>query len=128
MEKAAESQGEAGAGLGMGMGMMLPGIFAGSAVRTNDPGNQVVAAATVKCPDCTNDIPSDARFCPLCGHQQLLLARCSSCGKNLTPNARFCSRCGQVANRKPQLKICSGCSSENLPDAMFCNNCGEGLS
>lgn len=127
MEKAAESQGEAGAGLGMGMGMMLPGIFAGNAVRSPDAGNQTATTAMVTCPDCTNDIPPDARFCPLCGHQQLLLVKCSNCGKNLTPKARFCSQCGQATNQKQPLKICTGCSSENLSGAMYCNHCGENL-
>ncbi|MCP4338941.1 MAG: SPFH domain-containing protein [Desulfobulbaceae bacterium] len=127
MEKAAESHGEAGAGLGMGMGMMLPGIFAGNAMQSAQATNQQVAAAMTKCPDCTNDIPSDARFCPLCGHQQLLLVRCVNCGKNLTPKARFCSQCGVDTDRKQQAKICSGCSTENLPNAMYCNQCGENL-
>ena len=127
MEKAAESQGEAGAGLGMGMGMMLPGIFAGNAVRSPDAGNQMATTAMVQCPDCTNDIPGDARFCPLCGHQQLLLVRCSNCGKNLTPKARFCSQCGQATNQKQLPKICTGCSSENLSGAMYCNHCGVSL-
>jgi membrane protease subunit (stomatin/prohibitin family) len=127
MEKAAESQSEAGAGLGMGMGMMLPGIFARNQVQSPQASNQLAPATLMKCPDCTNDIPSDARFCPLCGHQQLLLVRCSHCGKNLTPKARFCSQCGVETDRKPQAKICSGCSTENLPDAMYCNHCGENL-
>lgn len=129
MEKAAESQGEAGAGLGMGMGMMLPGIFAGSrTMHSPQTGSQPVSDAMVKCPDCSNDIPTDARFCPLCGHQQVLLVRCSNCGKNLTPKAKFCSQCGQQTDRKKQPKVCAGCSAENLPDAMFCNQCGERLS
>lgn len=127
MEKAAESQGEAGAGLGMGMGMMLPGIFAGNTMQSTQAGNQQITAAMTKCPDCTNDIPSDARFCPLCGHQQLLLVRCVHCGKNLTPKARFCSQCGEKTDQKQQAKICSGCSTENLSNAMFCNQCGDNL-
>jgi membrane protease subunit (stomatin/prohibitin family) len=127
MEKAAESQGEAGAGLGMGMGMMLPGIFTGNAMGSPQAGGQQAAALMVKCPDCTNDIPRDARFCPVCGHQQLLLVRCNNCGKNLTPKARFCSQCGQATDSKPQPIKCSGCSAENLPEAMFCNQCGERL-
>jgi len=120
MEKAAESQGEAGAGLGMGMGMMLPGIFAGNS-------SQQAKAVMVQCPDCTNDISSDARFCPLCGHQQLLLLKCSSCGKNLTPKAKFCSQCGEKTAKQQQAKVCSGCKSENLTGAMYCNHCGESL-
>lgn len=128
MEKAAQSQGEAGAGLGMGMGMMLPGIFAANNMRTGGGGNPQTQAVLVQCPDCHGDIPGDARFCPLCGHQQVLLIKCGNCGKNLTPKAKFCSRCGQAAEQKKQPKICPGCKQENLPDAMFCNYCGEKLA
>jgi len=127
MEKAASAQGEAGAGLGMGMGMMLPGIFAANTHRSPQAAELSGPAPLVKCPDCTNDIPADARFCPLCGHQQLTLVRCSNCGKNMTPKARFCSQCGQAVDRKQQPIICPGCKTENLSDAMYCNHCGEHL-
>jgi len=127
MEKAATDQGEAGAGLGMGMGMLLPGIFAGNSGQTSQPGNQSPAVAKVQCPDCKNDIPGDARFCPLCGHQQLQLIRCNNCGKNLTPKAKFCSQCGQATEHKRHPKKCSACNGENLPDAIYCNQCGERL-
>jgi membrane protease subunit (stomatin/prohibitin family) len=123
MEKAAEAGGEAGAGLGMGMGMMMPGMFA-----TAQTAGQVAAAphsATVRCSDCGNMIPSDARFCPICGHQQVVLLQCAHCGKNLTPGAKFCSRCGHPAGEKPSAVVCSHCGTENLPDAVFCNNCGK---
>jgi membrane protease subunit (stomatin/prohibitin family) len=127
MEKAAVAQGEAGAGLGMGMGLMLPGLFGANSLHSSQAGNQLVSTSTIKCPDCTNYIPGSARFCPLCGHQQLQLVRCNSCGKNLTPKAKFCSQCGQAADNKPQPAKCSGCNTENLPDSMFCNQCGERL-
>jgi membrane protease subunit (stomatin/prohibitin family) len=127
MEKAAVAQGEAGAGLGMGMGLMLPGLFGANSLHSSQAGNQPGSASMIKCPDCTNDIPGNARFCPLCGHQQLQLVRCNTCGKNLTPKAKFCSQCGQAADSKPQPTKCSGCNTENLPDSMFCNQCGERL-
>ncbi len=123
MEKAAEAGGEAGAGLGMGMGMMMPGMFAGM-----QPTGQPAAApnaARVQCSDCSNMIPADARFCPICGHQQVVLLQCANCGKNLTPGAKFCSRCGHPANEKPTAVVCSHCRAENLPNAVFCNNCGQ---
>ncbi len=127
MEKAAENQGEAGAGMGMGIGMMLPGLFGGSTMRSPQANLQRSPQNLIKCPDCTNDIPADARFCPLCGHQQLLLVQCNNCGKNLTPKARFCSQCGQSTDQKKEPKLCSGCRTENLPDAMYCNHCGVHL-
>ena len=127
MEKASESQGEAGAGLGMGMGMLLPAMF--SANTSPQDGNTGNAKSTPKtiCQDCNQKIFSDARFCPVCGHQQLLLARCENCGKNLTLKAQFCSQCGQETAKKKTSMICGHCSSENLVGALFCNQCGQRL-
>lgn len=124
MEKAAENQGEAGAGMGMGMGMMMPAMFAaGSAAQAGSSHR----TKTVACPDCQNQIPEDSRFCPLCGHQQLVLSQCANCGKNLAPNARFCSKCGHSTSERPAMIICPLCHEENLSGAMFCNQCGQKL-
>ena len=74
MEKAAENQSEAGAGMGMGIGMMMPAMFAAGGVNTAmSSKKQADDASTVVCPDCRNTISADARFCPACGHQQLVL-------------------------------------------------------
>ncbi|MCI5188270.1 MAG: SPFH domain-containing protein [Candidatus Electrothrix sp. AS4_5] len=142
MEKAAIANNEAGAGLGvgMGMGMMMPGMFAntantvktpnmsGAADASGTPSGQASNAPTTQCSDCANTIAADARFCPFCGHQQVVLLQCVHCGKNLTPGAKFCSRCGQPADKKPAACICSNCQNENLPGAKFCDNCGQQLA
>ena len=125
MEKAAESTGEAGSGLGMGLGFMMPAMFAKSM--------QPASAADKNnsedlCPDSKLSIPADARFCPHCGHQQVVLQQCQNCGKNLTPNAKFCSKCGKPADTKPEPVFCRSCKAENLPGAKFCNQCGEQVS
>ena len=128
MEKAAENQSEAGAGMGMGIGMMMPAMF--SASQTRSEGSVVSpsrAEETTTCPDCSTRISSQARFCPACGHQQLVLSQCFSCGKNLTPNARFCSNCGVSTEQKPRSIHCTHCKTENMPGATFCNQCGERL-
>jgi membrane protease subunit (stomatin/prohibitin family) len=124
MEKAAESTGEAGAGLGLGMGMMMPGMFGNLQIRS---GKAVAEKKqdTMQCLECENTIPADARFCPYCGHQQVVMQKCVNCGKNLSPGARFCPRCGHPADEKPSITVCPHCHANNLPGATFCNQCGR---
>lgn len=127
MEKASESQGEAGSGMGMGLGFMMPAMFA-ETLKPRANGQPVSSTASIQCPDCGNSIPKESKFCPLCGHQQVVFAQCNNCGKNLPPNARFCPKCGHPADEKPMPKNCPKCNTENMPDASFCNQCGEKLS
>jgi membrane protease subunit (stomatin/prohibitin family) len=126
MEKASESTGEAGAGMGMGMGFMLPAMFA-DMFRPKSGGGGGPAPEGSTCPDCNLEIPEEARFCPHCGHQQLVFDQCANCGKNLPPNASFCSKCGHPADEKPQSVVCPHCKSENMPGSKFCDQCGEEL-
>ncbi len=124
MEKAAVSGGEAGAGLGLGLGMMMPAMF-GNLQSVGTPAAVSDTRAEVPCQECDNPIPKNARFCPYCGHQQLLNKQCGHCGKNLPPSAAFCPRCGHPAEEQPRDIICIHCHAANLPGAVFCNQCGE---
>ncbi len=125
MEKASTAQGEAGAGMGMGMGLMLPAMFSQAQAAAEKTTN---LREKTTCPDCSNAIEENARFCPYCGHQQLILSRCANCHKNLAPNAKFCSKCGHPVDTKPKPKLCTNCNTENIPGAMFCNQCGTKMS
>ncbi|MDX9962712.1 SPFH domain-containing protein [Desulfobacter postgatei] len=129
MEKIAENpQGiasdSAQAGIGLGLGMMLPGIFSQQMLTpAGQPTDQ--AALSTTCPECQNQIPLDAKFCPQCGHQQVIFTRCQYCGKNITPGTRFCPRCGKQVVEKAKEKTCGNCGAKNLPNSIFCNQCGE---
>jgi membrane protease subunit (stomatin/prohibitin family) len=128
MEKAAEAE-DSGSGMGMGtgLGLMMPAMFAQYFAGTKEsPRPQQEEAAT--CPDCKNDIPTNAKFCPYCGHQQLVIKQCPNCGKNLTASAKFCSRCGHPAEAKPEPRFCPKCGAENLHDSKFCGSCGEKIT
>ena len=127
MEKASESEGGAGPGMGLGMGLMMPAMFSQYFAGAQATALPTEAPPTTTCPDCQCAIPQNAKFCPQCGHQQLVFSQCTKCGKNLTPSAKFCSRCGQPAEEKQAPKLCSQCGIENEPESMFCNQCGEKL-
>ncbi len=127
MEKAAQSEGGAGPGMGMGMGFMMPAMFA-QYFDAGKPASQTPDAKEgVTCAECHQAIPAHAKFCPHCGHQQLVFQQCANCGKNLTPNAKFCSRCGHPAEEKPKPRFCAKCGGENMPRSSYCNQCGEKL-
>jgi len=106
-----------GLGVGAGLGMMLPGILQKSmaGAETQDP-SQI-------CQKCHAAISRDARFCPNCGHQLVVVNRCHVCNKDLPPEARFCMVCGTPVE-KPTA-TCPRCHAEVLPEASFCNSCGE---
>ncbi|MFH1155647.1 MAG: SPFH domain-containing protein [Pseudomonadota bacterium] len=132
MESAAQSDSGAGSGMGMGMGLMMPALFARYFPGQNAGSGQTPGAspepgsnARAHCPECQAAIPVDSRFCPMCGHQQVIFQQCDQCGKNLTPAAKFCSRCGHPVNGKPQPRVCSRCGATDLSDASYCNQCGE---
>ncbi len=127
MEKASVAEGGAGSGMGMGMGLMMPAMFAQYFAQAKPASQQADGEQTFSCPECNHFIPANAKFCPSCGHQQLVFERCSKCGKNLTTSAKFCSRCGHPVEEKPTSKLCPTCGGENLSDSMFCNRCGEKL-
>jgi len=125
MEKAAGSEGGTGDAMGAGIGLMMPAMFAQYFAGAKPSGETVPPGGAATCHECSRPIPAEAKFCPVCGHQQLVFIRCTNCGKNLTPNAKFCSRCGHKADEKPQPWFCSQCGGENLAEALFCNQCGE---
>ncbi len=126
MEKASESEGASG-GMGAGLGIMMPAMFAKYFAAGENGSGKAGSKESVNCPECGNQVAFDAKFCPFCGHQQLVFIRCGSCGKNLTPNSNFCPRCGNPAGEKEKPRVCAKCGDKNLADSVFCNKCGEKL-
>jgi membrane protease subunit (stomatin/prohibitin family) len=124
MEKASATEG-AGSGMGMGMGVMMPAMFAQYFGGAGSQQGQ--AAPTTVCTECQNSIPADSKFCPRCGHQQLIFEQCQKCGKNLPPTAKFCPRCGHPVEEKVGPKTCPKCKYQNLTESIYCNQCGEKL-
>ena len=129
MEKASEAEGDGGLGMGTSLGLMMPAMFAqyfsASGKNQQAGGPPASASEQATCQECLCKIPVAAKFCPMCGHQQLVFIECGHCGKNLAPNAKFCSRCGHPAEEKPKPVFCAKCGTENLAGSKFCNQCGE---
>jgi membrane protease subunit (stomatin/prohibitin family) len=130
MEKAAQGE-SSGQGMGAGLGLMMPAMLAQYFTHPMAKGAAGAMATTpveqAQCPECKQHIPVDAKFCPKCGHQQLVFQQCIQCGKNLTTGAQFCSRCGKKVEEQLEPKKCSHCGAENLADAKFCTQCGESM-
>lgn len=121
LEKAAQSESSSSEGLGLGMGLMMPAMFSH---MFSGPRSDIHQTS---CQECQNPIDAFSKFCPYCGHQQVIFSKCLHCNKNITPNAKFCPRCGKRVEDTPKPKVCPGCRKDNLYDSIFCNHCGEKL-
>jgi membrane protease subunit (stomatin/prohibitin family) len=126
VEKASEGDGPTNTGMGMGVGLMMPAMFSQFFTQAGQK-QQQPQIENITCSECKNPISLESKFCPHCGHQQLIFSQCLNCKKNLTPNAKFCSRCGHRVKDKVKPIFCKQCGTENLADSEYCNNCGEKL-
>jgi len=100
-------------GIGMGLGMLIPGILSGLHCGGQDPAAGPEAGDV--CPECGLSAIRQARFCPHCGHQLLVLRQCGICGKNLSAKTRFCPACGTPAGRTMEPRTCGECGASNRP-------------
>ena len=120
MEKSAISGGAVESGVGLGLGMFMPGLLAGSLQQ-----QPAQAPQGPTCPGCHRTVPPDARFCPYCGHQFVVINKCPGCGQTVPEEALFCPRCGTRLSSSAQSITCPHCGAQNLAGAVFCNACGE---
>jgi len=111
-----------GLGVGAGLGMMLPGMLFKVLKQEDATPDKIAAAGVVNCPECHGEVPLNARFCPHCGHQMVVVNRCLHCGKDLPPEARFCMVCGK---RVGEEVLCPRCGTKVLEGTRFCPQCGE---
>lgn len=115
-------------GIGIGlqaagaMGKQIGNMFEGMN-STSQPAEQ--QAPDVKCPNCGNSLPANAKFCLECGSKIVSLAPdeiiCPSCGSK-TPKGKFCMECGATLVKK-----CPNCGSEVPNGGKFCLECGTKL-
>jgi membrane protease subunit (stomatin/prohibitin family) len=110
-----------GLGLGAGLGMMIPSILQQSMGTSSGR-----SLPPISCPKCHAQLDAEARFCPMCGHQLVVVNRCLKCGKDLPIEANFCMVCGAKVEKMSQK--CQHCGKEALAGALFCNHCGQKIS
>ena len=109
-----------GLGLGAGLGMMMPSMLQQAMKGGEAP------AQPIKCSKCHSPVSQDARFCPMCGQQMVIINRCLKCGADLPVEAKFCMVCGEKVEKAGGL--CPHCGKKALPGAVYCNQCGEKIS
>lgn len=56
----------------------------------------------MKCPNCGNELPVNAKFCQHCGTKIQPQKHCARCGAMLPFNAKFCEKCGAPVTVEPQ--------------------------
>lgn len=117
-------------GLGVGMaamgamapqvGEMMKGFNIGGTVAGNTQETQ-----TMKCPNCGNVLPVNAKFCLECGTKIETISDnemiCPVCGEK-TPKGKFCVECGQSLISK-----CPNCGADIPYGGKFCFECGTRL-
>ena len=122
-------------GLGVGMaamgamapqvGEMMKGLNVGGAASNNEAAGGQAATQDIKCPNCGNILPPNAKFCLECGTKIEQISSnemiCPHCGKK-TPKGKFCMECGQ-----PLTNRCPNCGAEVPQGGKFCLECGTKL-
>ena len=76
------------------------------------------------CKKCSNPIPDDGVFCPVCGARADGHKACPKCDKLVAEDSVFCPYCGERIDGN---KLCPTCQTAVPENAVFCSNCGTRL-
>lgn len=106
------------------VGEMMKGVGNTNLTSETAPGAPS-SVGDIKCPNCGNSLPSNAKFCLECGTKIENLAPnemiCPNCGKK-TIKGKFCLECGSPLTNK-----CPNCGADVPSGGKFCLECGTKL-
>ena len=80
----------AGMGVGMGAGIGIGEMFAKGFkdAKNTEKGGMI-------CAECGENLPKNAKFCPICGKKIEKQKFCPACGERVGARAKFCPSCGE---------------------------------
>lgn len=106
----------------------------------------------MKCPNCGNEVSSNAMFCDACGsaiQPQMKIGKCPNCGNEIETGEMYCSNCGTKIDQYQEINeqftnsdhsddteneyerettslygFCSNCGAPLNEGELFCGKCG----
>jgi predicted amidophosphoribosyltransferase len=77
----------------------------------------------MKCPQCGQDNPPQAKFCEECATP--LARRCANCGTQVSPRAKFCSECATPVAAADARPTPASYTPKHLAERFECRLGGE---
>ncbi len=83
-------------GTAAGAGVKVKGSFGKVFTRKKDDESKpaVLGKSTITCSKCGDEVPSEYKYCPVCGQPTATEKSCISCSKPIPINCAFCPYCG----------------------------------